>query len=150
MSFSFSSWCSWTKQVGWVNLRFYLFVSGVNQVEWGRELSQRFPFVTPGVWELPFRPTASKVAFILFIKRRLQQIYFLVINAQFLRAPFLKIISERLLLKTYPVVLFWILKRISEKNSSLSVIKTFAKFLGNHICWSLFSIKLLIFNVKFY
>ena len=92
----------------------------------------------------------------IFIKRRLQQMYFLVINAQFLRAPFLKIISERLLLKTYPVLLFWILKRILEKNSSLSafwkigVLKTFAKFLGNHLCWSLFSIKLLIFSVKFY
>ena len=91
-----------------------------------------------------------------FIKKRLQHRCFLVINAQFLRAPILKIISERLLLKTYPVLLVWILKRISEKNSSLSafwkigVLKTSAKFLGNHICWSLFSIKLLTFSVKFY
>ena len=29
----FSSWCSRTKQEGWMDIRFYLFVSGVNQVE---------------------------------------------------------------------------------------------------------------------
>ena len=30
-----------------MNLRFYFFVSGVNQVEWERELSPRVPFITP-------------------------------------------------------------------------------------------------------
>ena len=45
-----------------MNLRFNLFVSGVNQVKFEREASPRFPFVTPGVWELPLRPTMSKVA----------------------------------------------------------------------------------------
>ena len=32
-----------------MNLRFYRFVSGVNQVEGEREVSPRFPFITPGV-----------------------------------------------------------------------------------------------------
>ena len=32
-----------------MNLRLYFFVSGVNQVEWERELSPSFPFATPGV-----------------------------------------------------------------------------------------------------
>ena len=41
-----------------------------------------------------------------FIKMSLQYRYFLVIDAQFLRTPILKIISERLLLKIYPVLLF--------------------------------------------
>ena len=41
-----------------------------------------------------------------FIKKRLQQRYFLVINAQFLRTHILKIISDWLLLKIYPVLLF--------------------------------------------
>ena len=36
MSSSFRSWRSRTKQGGWVNLRFYLFGSSVNQVEWER------------------------------------------------------------------------------------------------------------------
>ena len=31
------------------NLRLFLFVSSVNQIERGREMSPRFPFVTPGV-----------------------------------------------------------------------------------------------------
>ena len=52
-----------------------------------------------------------------FIKKRLQHRYFLVINAQFLRTPTLKIIIERLLLKIYPVLLFWILKWISEETA---------------------------------
>ena len=59
--FLFSSWCSWTIQGGWVNLRLYLFVSGVNQVEWESEVSPRFPFFTPSVWEFPLRPTPSEV-----------------------------------------------------------------------------------------
>ena len=62
MSFSFGSWSSWTKQGGWANLRFYLFVSGVNQMEWEREVSPKFPFVNPEVCEVPLRPTASEVA----------------------------------------------------------------------------------------
>ena len=32
-----------------MNLRFYLFVSGVNQVELEREVSPRYPSVTSGV-----------------------------------------------------------------------------------------------------
>ena len=41
MSSFFGSWCSWTKQLeGWVNIKFYLFVSGINQVEWEREVSR--------------------------------------------------------------------------------------------------------------
>ena len=32
MNFPSCSWCTWTKQWDWGNLRFYLFVSGVNQV----------------------------------------------------------------------------------------------------------------------
>ena len=31
------------------NLRLVLFVSSVNQIERGREMSPRFPFVNPGV-----------------------------------------------------------------------------------------------------
>ena len=62
MSSSCGSWCSWTKQGGLVNLRFYLFVSGVNYSEQEREVSSRFSFVTPGVWALPLRPTANEVA----------------------------------------------------------------------------------------
>ena len=57
MSFSFFSWFSWTKWTRWVNLNVYLF----NQVEWGKEMGSRFLFATPGVWELPLRPTASAV-----------------------------------------------------------------------------------------
>ena len=52
-----------------------------------------------------------------FIKKRLQHRYFLVINAPFLRTPTLKIIIERLLLKIYPILLFWILKWISEETT---------------------------------
>ena len=40
------------------------------------------------------------------IHKRLQHRCFLVNNAQFLRTPILKIISERLLLKIYLMVLF--------------------------------------------
>ena len=61
VSSSFGSWCGWTKQGGQVNLRFYLFVSGVNHIEWEREVSPRFPFVNPGIWELRLRPTACDV-----------------------------------------------------------------------------------------
>ena len=60
MRSSFYSWCSWTKWVPWRNLRFSFFVSNANQVEWGRKMSPRFPFVTPRVWELSLRPTASE------------------------------------------------------------------------------------------
>ena len=35
-----------------MNLRFYLFVFGVNQVEWGREGNPRFTFVTSGFEKL--------------------------------------------------------------------------------------------------
>ena len=31
-----------------MNLKFYFFVSGVNQVEWGGEVSPRIPLVTTG------------------------------------------------------------------------------------------------------
>ena len=53
MSFSLCSWCSWTKQERWADLRFHLFVSGVKSREWGREVSARFPCVSSGVRELP-------------------------------------------------------------------------------------------------
>ena len=43
-----------------MNLRFYLFVSGVNQGNGGGEVSSRFPCVTPGVWELSLSFIASK------------------------------------------------------------------------------------------
>ena len=59
MSSFFGSWCSRTKEGGWMNLRFYLFVSVVNQMERERGVSPRFPFNTPGVYELLLRPTAS-------------------------------------------------------------------------------------------
>ena len=49
-----------------------------------------------------------------------------------MRPSILKNISERLLLKIYPMQLFWFLEHISEA----------VKFLGKHICWSLFSINL--------
>ena len=49
------------KQGGWLNLRFYLYVSGVNQVEHEMEVSPRFPFVNLGVSELPLRPTVGVV-----------------------------------------------------------------------------------------
>ena len=45
-----------------MNLRFYLFLSGVNQVKLDVEVSPRFPFVTLGVSELPLRLTASEMA----------------------------------------------------------------------------------------
>ena len=32
----------------------------------------------------------------------------------------------------------------------IGVLKIYAKFLGNQVCWSLFSIKFQTFNVKFY
>ena len=62
MSSFLGSWCSWRKQGGWVNLRFYLFVSAVNHTEWEREVSPRFSFVTSGFWGLLLGSTACKVA----------------------------------------------------------------------------------------
>ena len=59
--FFFFSWCSWKKWGCRVNLSFYHFVSGINQVVWRREMSQRFPFVTSGVWELPLITITSEV-----------------------------------------------------------------------------------------
>ena len=44
------------------NLKFYIFVFGVKQVEWGREVSPIFSFVTQGFWELFLRSTTSEVA----------------------------------------------------------------------------------------
>ena len=61
MGFFFYSLCGWTKWARWVNLKFFLSLSDFNQVEWG-EMSPRFPFATPGVWELPLRPTSGDVA----------------------------------------------------------------------------------------
>ena len=55
-SFSFCSWCSWTKWGGWVNVSFYIFVFGVNQMEWEKEVSLGFSFVTPGFWEVLLPP----------------------------------------------------------------------------------------------
>ena len=52
---SLCSWCSWMKWARWVNLKFSLSLSGFHQVEWGREMSPRFPFTTSGVWELSLR-----------------------------------------------------------------------------------------------
>ena len=60
MSSSFCSWGRWTKQEGWVNLRFHLSTSGVNQVEWERELCPIFPFVNLVVWDLLLRRTAAR------------------------------------------------------------------------------------------
>ena len=60
----FCSWCSWSKWARWVHLKFYLSLSGFNQVEWGREICPRFPFTTPGVCELPLIPTATEVAYL--------------------------------------------------------------------------------------
>ena len=45
-----------------MNLRFYLFVSGVNQGNEGREVNSRFPCVNPGVWGLSFSFITSEVA----------------------------------------------------------------------------------------
>ena len=42
MAFSFCSWCSWTKWERRVKLRFYLFVSGVNQGNEGERWVQDF------------------------------------------------------------------------------------------------------------
>ena len=45
-----SSFCSWLNEIrnedAPQHLRFYLFVSDVNQVKSGKEVSPRFPFVT--------------------------------------------------------------------------------------------------------
>ena len=49
-----------------------------------------------------------------FFKKRLQQRCFSVIDAKFLRTPILKDICKRLLLKIYPVLLFWFLEDILE------------------------------------
>ena len=47
MSFSFGSWCSWTKQESWVNIRcIFLFLVLIRWNEEGR-------WVTLAVWELP-------------------------------------------------------------------------------------------------
>ena len=62
MSSSFCCWCNRTKWGRWGNLRFYIFVFGVKQVEWGNEVSPIFSFLTQGFWELPLRSTTSEVA----------------------------------------------------------------------------------------
>ena len=46
-----------------MNLNFYLLVSGVNQVDWGRNVAPRFSFVTKGVSEPAFTPTLKKEAY---------------------------------------------------------------------------------------
>ena len=50
-----------------MNLRFYLLVSGVHQVESEREVSPRFSFVIPEVWKLPLSATSNEmVSFSVF------------------------------------------------------------------------------------
>ena len=73
---------------------------------------------------------------------------------EILRTPILKNICERLFLKIYPVLLFWLLEDISEvallASYKIGVLRTSVKFLGKHICRSLFSIKFQTFTLKFY
>ena len=59
----------------WVNLRFYLFASGVKQVEWEREVSPRFPFVTRGVWAstLTYREGGGVITCVWSVCRWLSQ-----------------------------------------------------------------------------
>ena len=49
-----------------------------------------------------------------FIKKRLHHRWFPVINAKFWRTPVSKSICNQLLLKIYPLLLFWFLEEISE------------------------------------
>ena len=56
MDFSFCSWCSWTKWGRWVKLRFYLFVSGINQGNEGERWVQDFLVLSEGARELPEEP----------------------------------------------------------------------------------------------
>ena len=60
---------------------------------------------------------------------------FFIINATFLRTSILKKICKRLLLKFYPVVLFWFFRRYFRSSNlpafyKVSVLKTSEKFLG--------------------
>ena len=69
-----------------------------------------------------------------FIKRDPQHMWFPAINAKFLRTLILKNIYERLLLKIYPVLMFWFLEDISE----VAVCRCSTK---KRICRSPFSVK---------
>ena len=53
MSSSFYSWCSWTKWEHWVNLRFYPFVSIVNQGNEERRWVQDFLVLPQGFGSFP-------------------------------------------------------------------------------------------------
>ena len=69
-----------------------------------------------------------------------------VINAKLLRPSIFKNICKWLLLKIYPTTIL-IFRRYFRSSSlpafyKVSVLKTSVKFLGKHICWSLFSINL--------
>ena len=87
-----------------------------------------------------------------FRKKRLQRRCFPVINAKFLRTPILKDMqtaaSENL--SGAAILIF---RRYFGSGSlsafyKIGVLKTSAKFLGKHICWGLFSMKLQTNNVQ--
>ena len=103
-------------------------------------------------WKQDTRVNHSKDSIIQssnFIKKILQNMCFSVINAKFLRTLILKNIYERLLLKIYPVLLFWFLEDISEaavampKSIFSKVFSEFSKqisltqslMLGRYIWW---------------
>ena len=86
-----------------------------------------------------------------FIKKRLQQKWFLVINAKFLGTLIFKFICKRLLLKNLSCAGILIFRRYFRSSSpsafyKLDDLKTSAKMLRVHICRSLFSIKLQTFR----
>ena len=76
-----------------------------------------------------------------------------MINAKHLVTPILKNICARMVLKIYPVLLFYFFSRYVRRSSSICSIsssryvRTSEKFLGEHR--SLFSIKLQNFSLKF-
>ena len=76
-----------------------------------------------------------------------------MINAKHLVTPILKNICARMVLKIYPVLLFYFFSRYVRRSSSICsisssrYIRTSEKLLGEHR--SLFSIKLQNFSLKF-
>ena len=88
-----------------------------------------------------------------FIEKTLQHRWFLVINAQFLRTPNFENYQWTLASENLSGAAILNFKMYFRRNSSLSafykigVLKTSARFLEDHIQWSLFSIKLLTFSV---
>ena len=79
---------------------------------------------------------------------------FIMINVEFSRAPILKRYPQTATSENLSCAAILIFGRYfrSRKLSTfykIDLLKTSAKFFGKHICWSLFSIKLQTFSLKF-